>query len=113
MYTVEERLKAVRLYIKYDCRPSAVIRELGYPSRNRLGIWYKEYLKTGTVGSDVRQSKFTEEQRKCAVEYYLEHGQSASRTIKALGYPGKTTLCDLCCRLMLRQISSRNSFDRN
>lgn len=94
MYTVEERLKAVKLYIQYDCSPSAVIRELGYPSRNRIGAWYKEYLKTGTVGKEGRQSKFTKEQRRCAVEYYLEHGQSVSRTIKALGYPGKTTLCE-------------------
>lgn len=30
MYSYEERLRAVKLYIKYDHSLSAVIRELGY-----------------------------------------------------------------------------------
>lgn len=46
-YTSEEKLAAVKLYIKYDFSPSAVIYELGYPSRNRLYSWYKEYKETG------------------------------------------------------------------
>ena len=32
MYSYEERLRAVKLYIKYDHSLSAVIRELRYPS---------------------------------------------------------------------------------
>lgn len=35
-YTSEEKLAAVKLYIQYDFSPSAVIYQLGYPSRNRL-----------------------------------------------------------------------------
>ena len=29
MYSYEERMRAVQLYIQYDCSPSAVIYELG------------------------------------------------------------------------------------
>ncbi len=95
-YTHEERMKAVQLYIKYDCSPSAVIYELGYPSRNMLTGWYREYIATGKLRSESNNnnSKYTEEQRKTAVTYYLEHGRSISRTIKALGYPKKTAICD-------------------
>ncbi len=95
-YTYEERMKAVQLYIRYDCSPSAVIHELGYPSRNMLTTWYREYIATGKLYSErsIRNSKYTKEQRETAVAYYLEHGRSISRTVKALGYPKKTALSD-------------------
>ena len=43
MYSYEERMKAVKLYIKYDLCAADTIRELGYPSRKMLVRWYKEY----------------------------------------------------------------------
>jgi transposase InsO family protein/transposase-like protein len=94
MYSYEARMKAVQLFIQYDYSSSAVIHELGYPSRGMLYYWYKEYIETGALRSDdmLRHAKYNKEQRKQAVEYYLEHGRSISRTIRALGYPGKTVL---------------------
>ena len=95
MYTLEEKKKAVDLFIKYDLSPAAVIHELGYPSKGRLYKWYQEYKETGELSDYKKQSgKYTKEQRETAVKYYLEHGKSISRTINALGYPKKTTLCD-------------------
>ena len=44
MYFYEERLRAVKLYIKYDHSLSAVIRELGYPSHQALLQWYRESI---------------------------------------------------------------------
>lgn len=41
---------------------------------------------------ELGYSKYTDAQRRRAIQYYLEHGQSISRTIKALGYPGRTVL---------------------
>ena len=35
MYSPEQRLKAIELYIKYAFYSAAVIRELGYPSETR------------------------------------------------------------------------------
>ena len=96
MYSYEERIKAIQLFIQYDCSPSAVIHELGYPSRGMLYNWYKEYLETGALRSDDKlgHAKYSKEQRKQAVEYFLEHGRSISRTIRALGFPGKTVLSE-------------------
>lgn len=47
MYTYEQRMKAVNLYIKYYHKAAAVIRELGYPNRHVLVQWFKEYEATG------------------------------------------------------------------
>ena len=46
MYSLEERAKAVKLYIDAGCNESTVIRTLGYPSPNALRSWYKEYLSS-------------------------------------------------------------------
>ena len=36
MYSYEDRIRAVRLYIKLDMRTSATVLQLGYPSENAL-----------------------------------------------------------------------------
>ena len=93
MYSYEERITAVKLYIQYDLQLAATIRELGYPERSQLPVWYKEYIETGDLHKDCRKpSKYTDEQMKQAVDYYWEHGRSLSRTIKKLGYPCRVTL---------------------
>lgn len=95
-YTRDEKLKAVQLYIQYGKSPAAVRHELGYPTKNCMYIWYKEYIRNNNSFPEdkVRHSKFSPEQRKAAVDYYLTHGKSIARTILALGYPGKTTQCE-------------------
>lgn len=96
MYSYEERLRAVKLYIKYDHSLSAVIRELGYPSHQALLQWYREYITQGDLHAECvrhrRRCKFTMEQRKAAVAYYQEQGQNLARTVKKLGYPSRATL---------------------
>ncbi len=46
MYTLEERMKAVELYLKWGRDSAAVRRELGYPSRKALRLWVNEYETT-------------------------------------------------------------------
>lgn len=95
MYSNEDRMRVIKLYLEYECNSRAVIRELGYPSRNRLAEWYKEYLKHGNLdGLSKNNSKYSKEQREKAIDYYLKHGKSINGTIKVLGYPGKSTLCE-------------------
>ena len=96
MYTYEDRMKAVNLYLKYDMSIAAVIRELGYPSRGMLYQWYAEFKENGKLRGDSNHgySKYSAEKRNQAVKYYLEHGKSLSRTIKALGFPKRTALRD-------------------
>ena len=43
MYSYEERIRAVKLYIKFGNRLGATIRQLGYPTKYLLIDWYREY----------------------------------------------------------------------
>lgn len=43
MYSYEERIRAVKLYIKLGKRTGPTIRQLGYPSKNSLKGWHREY----------------------------------------------------------------------
>ena len=43
-YSKEQRDRAVDLYIKYEHSAADTIRELGYPSRGALWMWYKDRL---------------------------------------------------------------------
>ena len=93
MYSKEEREKAIKLYIKYGKCGADVIRELGYPDRKTLVKWYRTYLEKGVLFEQYpRSSTYSLEQKKTAVDYYLEHGRNLSRTIRALGYPSRETL---------------------
>ena len=93
MYSHEERLKAVKLYIKYGHSAAATVRELGYPGKKTLSLWYKEYQETGGLHeSFIKHPNYSDEQIARAVNYYLEHGRCVSRTCRALGYPSRHTL---------------------
>lgn len=83
---------AVKLYQKYGRRVAPVIRKLGFPDRHMLVKWVKEYESTGDLHNfSKREPKFSESEKKRALQYYQEHGESIIVTIKALGYPSKST----------------------
>jgi putative transposase len=46
-----------------------------------------------------RSPKYSHEQKKAAVEHYLEHGRNLSRTVRALGYPSREMLRSWCDEL--------------
>lgn len=96
MYTYEERLRAVDLYVKLGRRSRATIRELGYPTKNSLKNWYQEFLKRGGLQVVYVRSKqkYSAEQKNVAIEHYMNHGRCFSATLKALGYPGRGTLTE-------------------
>ncbi|RWY36629.1 IS3 family transposase, partial [Falsigemmobacter intermedius] len=83
MYSYEERMRAVALYIKRGKRSHATIRELGYPSRNALKGWYLEYERQQDLParSAPRQSKFSEAQKQAALAHYASHGRCVSWTM--------------------------------
>ncbi|MGF6540548.1 IS3 family transposase [Paraburkholderia youngii] len=94
MYSYEDRLRAVRLYLKLGKRIRVTIRQLGYPTKNSLKSWHREYeqchdLRIGYVRSRPRYST---EQKKAAVDHYLSHDRCAAATLRALGYPSRGTL---------------------
>lgn len=75
MYSYEDRIRAVKLYIKLGKRIKATIRQLGYPTKNSLKAWHREYeqchdLRTGCVRAAPRYST---EEKQAAVDYSLSH----------------------------------------
>lgn len=93
MFSYDERKKAVQLYIKYDLGAAATVRDLGYPTAKTLKSWYREYITTGDLhGPKIRRPKFTAEQKRLVVDYYLEHGRRISATLRVFGYPSRETL---------------------
>ncbi|SFD29717.1 hypothetical protein SAMN04488059_1577, partial [Devosia psychrophila] len=43
MYSYEDRVRAVELYIRLGKRVKATIRQLGYPTKNALKGWCREF----------------------------------------------------------------------
>ncbi|MBK1824651.1 hypothetical protein JIN76_31430 [Burkholderia sp. 500H] len=43
MYSYEERIRAVKLYLKLGKRLTATVRQLGYPTTKSLERWYQMY----------------------------------------------------------------------
>jgi putative transposase len=94
MYSYEDRIRAVELYIKLGQRVRPTIRQLGYPTKNALKGWHREYeqkldLSTGYAR---RGPKFSQAQKAAAVAHYLDHDRCIASTVRALGYPCRGTL---------------------
>lgn len=88
MFSYEQRKKAVRLFLKYRSI-TAVVNELGYPSVNALKKWVKDFNETHSIPKERkrRPKKYSKEQVRKAINYYLTHGKNQSLTRKVLGYP--------------------------
>ena len=93
MYGAEQRMKAVETFARFGCSAADTIAELGYPTRHTLRNWWREYQVSGDgfLERKRRKPKYSDEEKRGAVDYYLEHGRSLARTIRAMGYPGRET----------------------
>ena len=95
MYSHADRIRAVELYIKMGKRLRATIRQLGYPTKNALKTWCREYeLRRDLPIGFHRTPKYSPEQKAVAVEHFLNHGHCIAATKKALGYPCRSLLRD-------------------
>ena len=94
MYSYEDRIRAVELFIKLGKRVRATIRQLGYPTKNALKGWHREYEQRLDlpVGYADRCPKYSQAKKDAAVEHYLTHDRCVAATMRALGYPGRGTL---------------------
>ena len=103
MYTREERMKAVELYIKHKRNATPVIRALGYPSRESLPRWHKIYMeekRTGILHDGLFWLlKYPLEKRKYAVDCCRENGWNFTKTSAEIGYPYSKTLKLWCYEL--------------
>ncbi|MGE8454419.1 MAG: helix-turn-helix domain-containing protein, partial [Pseudomonadales bacterium] len=93
MYSYEDRIRAVKLYLKYGGKTATVVRELGYPSGKNLKRWVNLYQALGDLPEHRRpRHRYTLEQKSVAVDHYFGHGCSLVGTRRALGYPSTEML---------------------
>lgn len=94
MYSYEDRMRAVKLYIKYDYSFAAVKHELGYPKQHdSLKQWFDEYQAHSDLKhKSTRKPKYSADQRMEAINHYYNHGRCVSRTVRMLRYPSRTLL---------------------
>ena len=93
MFSYDKRIKAVKRLIKNGMSYSVTARELGYPNRRTLELWYKEYKINGDLKQDfTKPEKYSEADKERAVDHYLKHGQNISYTTRCLGYPSRPLL---------------------
>ena len=95
-YSKEQRRRAAELYERYEHSAADVIRELGYPGKGALLMWYREWLEERRTGVPSRRgeryARYTDEQKRAAVDHYLTHGRRLSRTMRRMGYPSHEVL---------------------
>ena len=87
MYSPDEKRKAIELFIKYDHSATAVVNELGYPSRGLLCIWHRQYQELGEKAFANRMPRYNDEEKRIAVEHCFEHGRRLARAMRMLGCP--------------------------
>jgi len=93
MYSYEDRLRAVRLYIKLGKRIGLTIRQLGYPTKNALRSWYREYDQQEDLSDGyTRLPRYSEMQKAQAIDHYLANGRCIAATVASLGYPSRSLL---------------------
>ena len=94
MCPCEDRIRAVNLYIKLGKRTRPTIRQLGYPTKNALKSWHREYEHSHDLQVRYARSrqKYSTEQMRAAVAHYFDHDRCIASTMKALGYPCREVL---------------------
>ena len=93
MHPLEERTKAVQLYIEAGRNESIVMCTLGYPSYGALRNWYREYIRTGELhASSAPKPHYTEQQIADAIAYFAANKTSLTQACRALGYPTRNVL---------------------
>lgn len=93
MYSYEDRIRAVELYINCGKKATAVAKQLGYPSARNLRRWYRTFIENGNLpANQTRRPKFSQAQKQAAVEHYFHYGQCLAHTKRSLGYPSAHTL---------------------
>jgi hypothetical protein len=75
MYSYDDRLRAVQLFIKLGKRAGLTIRQLGYPTKNALKAWHQAYEQRQDLPTGyVREPKYTPAQRQLAVDHFAANG---------------------------------------
>ena len=95
MYSYEERIRAIKFYINCGYNAAYTVRKLGYPDVYQIPRQYKEYINNKDLHKErVKWFKYSDKEKRLAVDYYFENGRNALKTVKALGYPSRPLLIE-------------------
>ena len=95
MYSYEERIRAIKFYINCGYNAAYTVRKLGYPDESQIPRWYKEYVNNNDLHKErTKWLKYSDKEKRIAVDYYFENGRNALKTVKALGYPSRPLLVE-------------------
>ncbi len=93
MYSYEDRIRAVKLYINCGKSASVVVRKLGYPSKKNLRRWYQTFVVNGDLPKGMPpRPRYSAAQKQKAVDHYFQCGECISHTRRTLGYPSRSLL---------------------
>lgn len=94
MYSYDDRMRAVQLYIRLGKRLAPTLRQLGYPTKNSLLAWFAEFEEKQDIRKGYQRTKhlYSEADQQRAVDHYLQNGHCLASTIRLLGYPTRATL---------------------
>ncbi|EQT15601.1 hypothetical protein G830_04882 [Escherichia coli HVH 176 (4-3428664)] len=72
MYSYEDRLRAVRLYLKLGRRMSATLRQLGYPTKNSLKAWLAEFERNQDLRRGYQRIKRQGNDSNLLIVFYVQ-----------------------------------------
>ena len=96
MHTLEQRERAVELYVGYGGKAAATTRELGRPKgRQQLRARHREWEERGGALEGRSTQRHADAQERAAVDRCLEHGRCGAYARRGLGCPkGREKLAD-------------------
>lgn len=86
-YTREQRQRAVELYVKYECCAADVIRELGYPSREALRMWHRDWLDEQGTGVSSQRGERYARYTECFASMFVRQVRQCFSVVWADGFP--------------------------
>lgn len=93
MYDIKTIEKTLDLLDRYDGQFAKTARETGIKI-GTIRSWFNKRRNGVPLLAKRRKkrSKWSEGQRKAALDYYFEHGENAGRACKKLGYPSRSMM---------------------
>ena len=93
MYDIKTIEKTLDLLDRYDGQFAKTARETGIKA-GTIRSWFDKRRNGAPLLAKRRKkrSKWSEGQRKAALDYYFEHGENAGRACKKLGYPSRSMM---------------------
>ena len=93
MYDIKTIEKTLDLLDRYDGQFAKTARETGIKV-GTIRSWFNKRRNGVPLLAKRRKkrSKWSEGQRKAALDYYFEHGENAGRACKKLGYPSRSMM---------------------